>query len=58
VEENMSKYNITYVQYHSYTIEADNEDEAERLAYKEFEADMRYPVANLYYDDIEIECVY
>ena len=53
----MGKYNITYVQYHSYTIEADNEDEAERLAYKEFESDMRYPVASTYYDNIEIECV-
>jgi hypothetical protein len=53
----MAKYNVTYIQYHSYTVEAESEDEAEYVAYKEFETDMRYPVANLYYDDFEIECV-
>lgn len=53
----MSTYNVTYIQYHSYTVEADNEDEAESLAYDMFESDMRYPVANTFYDDIEIECV-
>ena len=53
----MAKYNVIYTQYYSYTVEADNEDEAESMAYEEFEADMRYPVANLYYDDVEIECV-
>lgn len=52
----MAKYNVTYTQYYTYTVEADNEDEAESLAYEEFESDMRYPVANLWYDDIEIEC--
>ena len=53
----MSKYNVIYTQYYAYTVEADNEDEAESLAYDMFEADMRYPVANTFYDDIEIECV-
>ena len=53
----MSKYNVTYVQYHSYTVEADSEDEAEFIAYNEFVSDMRHPVASTYYDDIEIECI-
>jgi hypothetical protein len=53
----MDKYNVTYIQYHSYTVEADSEDEAESIAYKEFVSDMRCSVANAYYDDIEIECI-
>lgn len=53
----MSKYNVTYVQYHSYTVEADSEDEAESIAYEEFTSDMRRSVASTYYDDIEIECI-
>lgn len=53
----MSKYNVVYTQYYSYTVEADNEDEAEDLAHDMFKSDMRYPVANTFYDDVEIECV-
>lgn len=53
----MSKYNVIYTQYYAYTVEADSEGEAESLAYDMFEADMKYPVANTFYDNIEIECV-
>jgi hypothetical protein len=53
----MAKYNVVYTQYYSYTVEADCEDEAESLAYDMFETDMRCPIANTFYDDIEIECV-
>lgn len=52
----MGTYNVTYTQYYSYTVEADSEDEAESLAYDMFESDMRYPIANTFYDDVEIEC--
>ena len=52
----MSLYNVTYTQYYSYTVEADSEDEAESLAYDMFETDMRCPVANTFYDEVEIEC--
>lgn len=52
----MSTYNVTYIQYYHYTVEADCEDEAESLAYDMFKSDMMYPVANTFYDDIEIEC--
>ena len=53
----MAKYNVVYTQYYAYTVEADSEDEAESLAYDMFESDMRYPVANTFYDELEIECV-
>ena len=53
----MNKYNVTYTQYYAYTVEAEDEDEAESLAYDMFKADMRYPVANTFYDEVEIECV-
>lgn len=53
----MSKYNVTYVKYYSYTVEADCEDEAESLAHEEYLSDMRCPVADTWYDDIEIECL-
>lgn len=50
------KYTVTFVQYHTYEVEADSESEAETKAYKEFTSDMWRPVARTCYDDIEIEC--
>lgn len=52
----MKSYTVTFVQYYTYEVEAENEHEAENEAYKEFESDMCCPVANTFYDDIEIEC--
>ena len=49
-------YKVTFVQYHTYTVDAKDDDEAENIAYKEFERDMYYPAANTWYDDVEIEC--
>lgn len=53
----MNQYTVVYTQYYSYTVEANNENEAESLAYDMFETDMRYPVANTSYDEVEIERV-
>lgn len=50
------KYEVTFTWYHSYDIEADNEDEAIELAKKEFESDMRSPIADCYYD--EVACLF
>lgn len=52
----MKRYIVTFVQYHTYEVEAEDEHEAENKAYKEFESDMYYPMANTFYDDVEIEC--
>lgn len=52
----MKNYIVTFAQYYTYCVEAENEDEAENKAYKEFKSDMLIPVANTRYDDVEIEC--
>lgn len=53
----MAKYNVNFIQYWSYTVEAQDEDEAFDLAHEEFVSDMRTPVACTIYDDCEIECI-
>ena len=50
------KYYVSFIQYHNYEVEADNESEAENKAYKQFASDMRRPVAQTWYDDVEIDC--
>ena len=49
------KYKVTFVQYHTYTVEAGCETEAEDMAYKEFQSDMRSSIAKTWWDDIEVE---
>ena len=51
----MARYKVTYTQYSTYEVEAENEQDALTLAYCEFESDMRYPVANTIYDEVEVE---
>jgi hypothetical protein len=51
----MAEYTVTFIQYHTYTVDADNENEALSNAEKEFNADMRSAIAHTYYDDYEIE---
>lgn len=53
----MSQYTVVYTQYYAYTVEANSGNEAQSLAYDMFETDMRSPVANTFYDEVEIECV-
>lgn len=49
-------YTVTFTQYHTYDVEADNDYEAESKAYEEFRSDMCSPVGHTWYDDVEIEC--
>ena len=51
-------YTVTFVQYHTYNVEANSDSDAEDKAYREFRDDMRSSIANLHYDDVEIECDY
>ena len=51
----MGKYRVSFIQYHTYDVEAETESEAEDKAWKEFQSDMRSSVASTQYDDIEIE---
>ena len=49
------KYEVIITKYHTYEVEADNEHEAEKIAIEEFESDMRRPIANIHFDELEIE---
>ena len=51
----MSKYKVWFTQYYSYEVEAEDEDTAIDLAYEDFETEMRRPIANTCYDEVEIE---
>ena len=51
----MAKYKICFIQYYSYKVEAETEDEAFDLAYEEFDTDTHRPIANNFYDEVEIE---
>ena len=51
----MARFKVTYTQYSSYEVEAENEQEALTIAYYDFESDMRYPAANTFYDDVDVE---
>ena len=53
----MARYSVTFTQSYIYEVEAENEGEAEDLAYTIFKSDMYYPVARTWYDDCEIECL-
>ena len=50
------KYMVTFVQNHTYTVDAMNEDEAFDKAYEEFKGDMRSSIAASWYDGVDIEC--
>lgn len=51
----MMKYIVIITKYHCYEVEADNEVKAEEKAIEEFETDMRRPIADTNYDDVEVE---
>ena len=48
-------YRVTFEQYHTYEVDAKNEDEAFDKAYKEFQSDMRRSVSNTWYDAYDID---
>lgn len=50
------KYIVTFVKYHDYEIEAKDEKEAFDKAYREYCSDMRSPIADTTYDDMEVLC--
>ncbi len=53
----MARWEITFTQYYTYSVEAETEDDAFKLAEKEFDGEMHYPVARTHYDDCEINCI-
>lgn len=50
------KYTVRFERYYTYEIEADNEDEAFDNAYEEYQSDMRYPIADTWYDWVSVDC--
>lgn len=52
----MKSYTVTFTQYHTYEVEAEDEWEARDKAQREFESDMYSLIANPYYDEIEVQC--
>lgn len=49
------EYKVTFTQYYTYEVTAENEEEAFDSAYEDFVSDMRSPIANTCYDDVEVE---
>lgn len=52
----MKTYTVTFTQYHTYEVDAEDEKDAEGKAYKEFRNDMYSPIATAFYDEVEVEC--
>ena len=50
------EYTVTFIQYHTYTVAADTEEEAVDKAHKEFVSEKRRCIADTWYDTVEIEC--
>ena len=50
------RYIVIFSQYHSYSVEADNEIDAFDKAHDEFIGDMRRSGANTWYNEVEV-CV-
>lgn len=53
----MKKFSVMFSQYTIYEVEAENEDDAQKKAYREFYNDMCAPVAHVIYDECEIKCL-
>jgi hypothetical protein len=51
------KYNVTFYQYHTYEVDADNEDEAIDKAFDDFIDYMRRPTAHTDYDEVKVRKV-
>lgn len=48
------KYKVSFIQYHTYEVEAETEDEAIELAEEKFEVHMHRPIAQNWYDEVEV----
>ena len=51
----MKEYKIYFTKYYTYYVEAETEDEAIEIAEEDFCADMRCPIADTTYDEVEVE---
>ena len=51
----MPKFKVCFIQYYSYEVEAEDEDDAFDLALDDFHSEMRQPIARTYYDECEVE---
>lgn len=49
------EYLVTVTQYHEYYVDAESREEARELGLKDFKADMRRSVADIHYDEVDIE---
>ena len=52
----MKTYTVTFTQYHTYEVNAEDEKDTKNKAYREFRNDMYSPIANPFYDEVEVEC--
>lgn len=48
------KYRVSFVQWYDYYVEADSEEEAIDMAEEDFVSDMRTPIANTTYDEVNV----
>lgn len=53
----MKKYRIVFTEYYDFEVEAENEDEAYEIGYDMYGTVKRCPIANLCYDEVEVECL-
>lgn len=53
----MKRYNVIFTQNWAYTVEAESEDEAETLAFKEFQSEIRRSAGSTCYDYLETQCL-
>ena len=51
----MATYIVSFAQWHTYEVEADNPEEAINIAQEDFFDDMRRPIANLEYEEVMVE---
>ena len=48
------KYRVSFVQWYDYYVEVDSEEEAVDIAEEDFVSDMRTPIANTTYDEVNV----
>ena len=51
---NTMKYRVSFIQWYDYYVEADSEEEAVDIAEENFVSDMRTPIANTTYDEVNV----
>jgi len=50
----MAQYYVNFIQSYSYSVEAEDEEEAFNKAYDEFDSDMHRPIAHTDYDEYHV----